>query len=99
VLGHPAVVLQDGKEPVQALEDGMDGRWRTPRMVGGVEPGLDIIGGGRGEILLEVRLPTRRDQPAEAVEPIDGGLERGGGILSRLQMLQICRYQLLVVLT
>jgi len=67
--------------------------------VGGIEPGLYIIGRGRGEILIEVRLPARRDQPAETVEPINGGLERGGGILSRLQMLQIRGDQLLVVLT
>jgi hypothetical protein len=99
VLGHPAVVLQAGQEPVAALEDGVDGRWRAPRLVGGVAPGRDVISSGRGEILIAVRLPACRDQPAEAVEPINGGLERGGGIRSRLQMLQVCYAQLLVVLT
>jgi hypothetical protein len=99
LLDHPAVVLQEGKEPVEALEDGVDGRCRAPRRVGGVEPGRYVIGSGRGEILIEVRLPACRDQPAEAVEPINGGLERGGGLLSRLQMLQLGCDQLLVVLT
>jgi hypothetical protein len=70
-----------------------------PRLVSCVAPGLYVIGGGRGEILIELRVPGRRHQHAEAVERIDSGLERGGGILSRLQVLQICRYELLVVLT
>lgn len=93
------MVLQEGKEPVQAFEDSVNSRWRAPRLVSSVEPGLYVIGGGRGEILIELRLPGRRYQPAEAVERIDSGLERGGGILARLQMLQICCDQLLVVLT
>jgi hypothetical protein len=30
LLGDPAVVLQEGKKPVQAFEDGVDSRWRAP---------------------------------------------------------------------
>ena len=99
LLGHPAVVLEEGKEPVEAPEAGVDGRWRAPRLLGGAEPDLDVIGRGRGEILQEVRLPARRDQPTETVESINGGLERGGGILACLQMRQIRCDLRLVVLT
>jgi hypothetical protein len=46
LLGHPAVVLEEGKEPVEAPEEGVEGRWRAPRLLGGAEPGLDVIGRG-----------------------------------------------------
>jgi hypothetical protein len=95
-LGHPAVVLEEGNEPLSALEEGVDGRWRAPRLVGGGAPGLSVIGRGRGEILREVRWPACWDQPADTVEPINGGLERGGGRLARLQMPQRRGDQLLV---
>jgi hypothetical protein len=44
--GHPAVVLEAGTDPGEAPEEGGDGRWRAPRLLGGAEPGRDVIGRG-----------------------------------------------------
>jgi hypothetical protein len=61
------------------------------------QPPFDIIGCRVGQILVEARLPAGGDQPTEASDRIARGSERGGGILSRLEMSDVRGHPCLIL--
>jgi hypothetical protein len=83
---------------VHHVEEVVDGRWGQAFSGGGVELHIDIVGGRMRQILIKARLPWRGNEHTEVLDSIDCGLDRGRGILPRLQVLKVAYYQILAAL-
>ena len=61
--GESPLLLQDGSEAVQGVQNVVDRRWGETVVVGRIEPRLDIVQGGRREVSLALRLacPSYRE--------------------------------------
>jgi hypothetical protein len=82
---------------VHDAEAGRDGPWRQRLVEGGLDPRVDITGGGLGQVPIERDLPRGGHQNGEAFERSDGRFLHRGRIVAGPQVGEIIRHQALVL--
>jgi hypothetical protein len=97
LLGDQPPLVQEAKEAVHDAQEVIDGRGGQALAVGGEEPRLHIGGSGGRQILIEARLPCRREQHAKAFERVEGALDCRGRILPRLKVRELGCHEILTM--
>jgi hypothetical protein len=76
-----ALLLQESKEAVQPVQDVVECRGGQAVVMGGFEPGVDIVRGDLCEVAIHSGLTGRGEKDAKGLDHPHGGLEGLGGIM------------------
>jgi hypothetical protein len=99
LVGELPLLLQEGKEAMQGVQDIVDGGGGETVVVDHVKPPIDIIRCGLRDVPTNPRLVCQRQAHAEGLERADRGLDRLGSIMAGLQHREVVRHDLLAMLT
>jgi hypothetical protein len=91
-----ALIASEGQEPLHPAEAGRDGPWCQWLTAGGLDPGINIRGSRRRQVVIESGLAHCGYEHRETLEGADRGFLHGGRLVAGTSMSPIVGHQALV---
>ena len=86
--------LQEGNGAMQGVQDVVASEEGETLVVSQVQPHINVVRPGLRDVPKDPRLVCRRPAHAEALERVECGVDRLGGIMAGLQHREIVRHDL-----